>query len=147
MKRFASVVFGVLSAALVAGCPGTLSNPDAFVDAGVVPKEAQEVFEESCATAGCHDDVTSAANLDLLSPNVESRVVGVSSAEPACQSRVLVVAGDPEGSYLLDKVLGTIGICNSRMPLLGVLSDSDTDVLRQWIIDLGDSGAGSPDGG
>lgn len=147
MKRFASVVFGVLSAALISACPGTLSNPDAFIDAGVEPKDAQQVFDESCATAGCHDDVTAAADLDLLSPNVESRLVDVNSKSLACQTRVLVVAGDPDSSYLMDKVLGTIGICDSRMPLLGVLSDSDTDVLRQWIIDLGDTSGGTPDGG
>jgi hypothetical protein len=59
----------------------------------------------------------------------------------------LVVAGDPDGSYLLDKVLDTPGICGLPMPVVGTLTPSETEVLRQWIIDLGDSIGSVPDGG
>lgn len=147
MKRFASIVFALVSALAAAGCPGSLSNPEAFLDGGTTTKDAETVFEESCGTAGCHDDVTSASGLDLLSPGVETRVVDVNATGLGCESQILVVAGDPNSSYLLDKVLGAIGICDSRMPFLSILPDSDVEVLRQWIIDLGGSGAGTMDGG
>ena len=147
MKRFASILFVLLGALVVAGCPGSLSNPEAFIDGGTMPKDAQTVFDESCATVGCHDDVTSAAGLDLLSPGVEGRVVDVNASGLGCESKILVVAGNPNSSYLLDKVMGTIGICDSRMPLLSILPDSDVEVLRQWIIDLGGSEMGTMDGG
>ena len=54
---------------------------------------------------------------------------------------------DPSGSYLLDKILGTIGVCGSRMPLLSILPDSDVEVIRDWIIELGGSSQGILDGG
>ena len=146
MKRFASVVIVAASTLLVAGCPGSLSNPDAFTDGGTVTKDAETVFVESCATLGCHDD-TARAGLNLLPPDVEDAVVDVPAKGAGCESRFLVVAGDPDSSYLLDKVLGTAGICDSRMPQLSILSNSDTEVLRQWIIDLGGSGGGTLDGG
>ena len=147
MKRLALVMI-VLAAALGgAGCVGSLSDPDAFIDGGTIPKDAQTVFDESCATIGCHDDVTTASNLNLLSPGVESRVLNVNATGSGCETRILVVAGDPNGSYLLDKILGTIGICGSRMPLLSILPDSDVEVIREWIIELGGSGQATLDGG
>jgi len=146
MKRLASVVFVAVSALVAAGCPGSLSNPEAFIDGGTAPRDAEMVFVDSCATLGCHD-ATEAGGLNLLPPDVEDAVVGINAKGPGCESRVLVVAGDPNGSYLLDKVVGAIDICDSRMPFLTILSDSDTEILRQWIIDLGGSSAGAPDGG
>lgn len=134
---------------VLAGCPGSLANPEDFMDGmgggGMQTKTVQDVFDESCATAGCHDDVTMASNLDLLSANVEERVVDVNSTATGCTSEILVVAGDPDSSYLLDKVLGTAA-CGGRMPLVGSLPDSDIDIIRQWIIDLGTGGAGGAGG-
>ncbi|MGB9339310.1 MAG: hypothetical protein WCB63_08735 [Polyangiales bacterium] len=146
MIRLAPLLFALGSAWLVAGCQGSLSDPNAFTDGGTVPKDVETVFEESCATLGCHD-ATEAGGLNLLPPGVEAKLVDQDAEGAGCESRKLVVAGDPDSSYLLDKVLGTIGICDSRMPLLGVLPDSDVEVIRQWIIDLGGSGGGTPDGG
>ena len=147
MKRLASVAFVLVTASGSASCVGSLADPDAFIDGGTITKDAQTVFGESCATAGCHDDVTTAANLNLKSAGVESRVLNVNATGIGCEARILVVAGDPSGSYLFDKILGTIGICGSRMPLLSILPDSDVEVIREWIIDLGGSGQGMPDGG
>jgi len=146
MKCLASAMFVVLASGS-AGCVGNLADPDAFTDAGTITKDAQTVFGESCATIGCHDDVTTAADLNLLSPGVESRVLNVNATGVGCEARVLVLAGDPDSSYLFDKILGTIGICGSRMPLLSILPASDVEVIREWIIELGGSNQGTPDGG
>jgi hypothetical protein len=149
MRRFASLICGLCSIVLLGGCPGALSNPDDFVDGGTgpEPRSAQDVFDDSCATVGCHDDVTLAGELDLLSPGVESRVVDVASKAIGCETDILVVAGDPDNSYMMDKINGAFGICGSQMPLLDTLPPDDVEIIRQWIIDLGDSGSGTPDGG
>jgi len=151
MKRFASPAFGLCLAAVFSlslGCAESLSNPEDFMDGGTSPKSAEIVLAESCGTTGCHDDSPQAqAGLDLLSPNVESRVVDINAIGVGCTSDTLVVAGDPDGSYLLDKVVNTPGICGLPMPVVGNLSPSDTEVLRQWIIDLGGSSGSALDGG
>jgi len=147
MKRFALFTLGVCSAVVFVGCAGDLSNPGDFTGDGTGPKSAEMVLAESCGIATCHDSITKTADLDLLSPNVEDRVVDKNAIGLGCESSILVEAGDPDSSYLLDKVLGSVGICESQMPLLDTLPDSDIDILRDWISGLGGSGVGIPDGG
>jgi hypothetical protein len=148
MKRFASFAYGVLSALVIAGCPGGLSNPEDFIDAGSIEKDAETILADSCGTTGCHDASPQAqAGLDLISPNVEGRVVNLNAIGQGCESSILVVAGDPDGSYLLDKALDLPAICGLQMPLVGSLLPDEIQTLRQWIIDLGGSGGGDPDGG
>jgi hypothetical protein len=140
MKRFAIFAFGACSVVVFVGCAGDLSNPGDFTDGGTAPKSAEMILADSCGVATCHDDITKTAELDLLSPNVEDRVVNKNSIGLGCESSILVVAGEPDSSYLLDKVLGSVGICESQMPLLDTLPNSDIDILRDWIIDLGGGG-------
>ena len=148
MKRFALLTFGACSSLMLAGCPAGLSNPEDFVDGGSTAQDAETILAESCGTTNCHDASAQAqAGLDLVSPNVESRVVEVNAVGAGCESTILVVAGDPDGSYLMDKILVTPGICGLQMPLVGSLSANEIEVLQQWIIDLGGSGGGTPDGG
>lgn len=148
MKRFASVACGLVSTLVVTGCAGSLASPDDFVDGGTVLKNAETILAETCGTSTCHDQpLPPQHDLDLLSPNVESRVVGVNAIGLGCESRLLVVAGDPDASYLLDKVLNTPGICGLQMPVVGLLSQSEIDILRDWIDGLGGSGGGTLDGG
>ena len=148
MYRFNSTTLGLCAAAvLLTACPGSLSNPDDFGDGGVVIKDAETILAESCGTSDCHDDMAPQADLDLLSPDVETRLVDVDATGIGCTSRILVIAGDPDGSYLMDKVLNTPGICGLSMPVVGFLPADEIEVLRQWIVDLGDSSGGTPDGG
>ena len=148
MVRFLLALLGVCSAVLLVGCAGSLNNPDDFGDGGIEVKDAETILAESCGTTGCHDDTTQAqAGLDLLSPGVEGRVVDVNAIDIACASDILVVAGDPNNSYLLDKVLNVPGICGLQMPVVGSLPADEVEVLRQWIVDLGSSFGGTADGG
>jgi len=152
MKRFALFTFGVCPALLLVGCAASLSNPEDFMDGGTAPRSAEMILAESCGgIAGCHDSTPqAAAGLDLVSPDVESRVVGVNAIGMGCESDILVVAGNPDGSYLLDKVIPSLGICGLAMPTGSVppLSADEVETLRQWIIDLGgESDGGTPDGG
>jgi hypothetical protein len=148
MKCLASFTLGLWSVLVCAGCAESLSNPEDFMDAGTALKSAETVLAESCGTTGCHDDSPQAqAGLDLLSPNVAGRVVDINPIGLGCTSDILVVAGDPDGSYFLDKVLDTPGICGLPMPVVGLLTSSEVEILRQWIIDLGGSSGSTPDGG
>jgi len=148
MKSFASLALALCLALVFAGCAANLSNPEDFMDGGTSPKSAEMIFADSCGTTGCHDNSPQAqAGLDLLSPNVETRVVDINAIGVGCTSDILVVAGDPDGSYLLHKVLDTPGVCGLPMPFLGSLSSSEVEILRQWIIELGGSSGGAPDGG
>jgi hypothetical protein len=148
MKRFALFTLVVCSTLVLAGCPGSLSNPGDFIDGGSAPKNAEAILADSCGIPGCHDSTPQAqAGLDLVSPGVENRVVGVNATGLGCESDILVVAGDPDGSYLLDKVFNAPWICGLEMPTVGALSAQEVETLRQWIIDLGGADAGTPDGG
>jgi hypothetical protein len=147
MKRLASVLFVLAAVSGGAGCVGSLSDPDAFIDGGTPPKDAEMVFQESCGRSDCHDAVDPQAQLDLISPAVEDRVVDQDARTTGCESRKLVVAGDPDSSYLLDKVIPVPPICGGQMPVAETLSLDDIEVLRQWIIDLGGSGQETLDGG
>lgn len=147
--RFISTPVAVCAAGmLLTACPGSLANRDAFGDGGVELRDAETILAESCGTTGCHDDTSQAqAGLDLVSPNVESRVVDMNATGIGCTSRIVVVAGDPDSSYLMDKVLNTPGICGLQMPVVGNLPAEEIEVLRQWIVDLGDSSGAMLDGG
>jgi len=147
MNRLASLTLGLCSAVVLTGCAASLSNPEDFMDGGTAPKSAEMILADSCGTADCHDDAQPAEGLDFLSPNVESRVVDINAIGIGCTGDILVVAGDPDGSYLLDKLLNTPGICGLSMPVVGTLTQGEVATLRQWIIDLGASGASVPDGG
>jgi hypothetical protein len=137
MTRFVSIWIGLWAVALSGGCAGELNDPGAFT--GENPpdtKSAETILAESCGTTGCHDDSSQAqGGLDLLSPGVRSRLVGVNSTATGCTDRVLVVDGDPNNSYLLDKVLNVPGICGLQMPIVGMLDQDEIDVLQAWILD------------
>lgn len=148
MQRFVLFAFGLCSASMLGACPGNLSDPAAFQDGGVQVRDAKTIFAESCGTMGCHDASSQAqAGLDLVSPDVASRVVDVNATGIGCGDEILVVAGDPDSSYLLQKVLNTVGICGLPMPVVGALTPTEVETIRQWIIDLGGPDAGIADGG
>lgn len=147
MYRFSLASLSLCSAIVLSACPGTLSNPEDFGEAPMEVKDAETILADSCGTTGCHDDTTQAQmGLDLISPGVEDRVVDVPAMAPGCTDRILVVAGDPDSSYLIAK-LGVLDICGSQMPLLESLTAQEIETLRQWVVDLGDSSGGMPDGG
>lgn len=127
-------------AVVLTGCAASLSNPEDFIDGGTAPKSAEMILADSCGIGGCHDDITTAQGLDLVTPPVEDSVVDQPATAAGCESRTLVVAGDPNNSYLLDKIEAAFGICGDPMPQLGSLSENEMEILRQWIIGLGDGG-------
>jgi hypothetical protein len=104
------------------------------------------VLAPNCGTAGCHSPPAAAANLDLASPNLESRLVGVKDSRG---ERLLIDPIDPEESLLYERVLGS---ATPRMPVGSVLDEPTTACLLTWIKSVTPKGGvgstpSTPDGG
>lgn len=129
------VSLGILGAALLvlSGCPGSLSNPELFdEEASCVggTDNIPQLLRETCGgDTTCHGVNNPQLGLDLVSPDVASRLVGVTST---CMQRVLIEPGAPESSYVLTKVLEQPP-CGLRMPLDGNLEPRDQACLQQWV--------------
>lgn len=92
----------------------------------------REVFEPTCALVACHESEGAADGLDLMTDNVGARLIDAPSI--SCPDEVLIVPGDPEGSYLFRKTTDNVPACGERMPPGPVGLDADqTAILREWI--------------
>ena len=101
------------------------------------------VFDASCIV--CHSGAGAPLGLRLDSASSFTSLVGVPSRQAG--SLLLVDPGNPDGSYLVQKLEGTAAE-GAQMPLGGPpVPQSTIDFVRQWIADgaLPDSG-GSPPG-
>jgi hypothetical protein len=148
---------------MTAGCPGTLEDPAAFLDAaragdlaadaslseaGNCPDVPRSVFIPSCTTVGCHDAQTKTQGLDLQSPGVASRLVGV----PATEGPGLLIDPSAPSSSVLYLKLTPKPPFGARMPLVGRLDDATIACVLAWVTaqgtTTGDSDAGDDlDGG
>lgn len=95
-------------------------------------REIQDtIFSPICAE--CHGTGSASAGLQLNDGDSFAALVGVSSFEVATLARVQ--PGDPDNSYLVQKIEGTQAV-GARMPLGGPpLSQAQMDLVRQWITD------------
>src|SRR5215831_12082661 len=105
------------SPAPAAGEAGAAEQPLQCADAAQVPRA---VFVPKCGAAGCHAPPSAAANLDLVSPNVADRLVGVKDSKGAF---LLIDAADPEESLIYERV---VGAASPRMPLDAPLDEATT---------------------
>jgi hypothetical protein len=131
----------VSALSLLAGCPGKLDDKGRFLvdleppdasdaDAGPCGDVPTRIFVKSCGDTGCHGATGSQQGLDLVSPGVASRVVGVQAK--ACQG-TLADPDNPEGSLLYTK-LAAKPACGSQMPLARpALSSADAACVLGWI--------------
>jgi hypothetical protein len=96
-----------------------------------------DVFTPTCSVSGCHTGPTGntlPGGMDLTSADASfDSLVGVSSLQVPELSRV--EAGDPDNSYLIQKVEGTADE-GAQMPAGGPpLDQAVIDDIRQWIAD------------
>ncbi|MDH3641520.1 MAG: CHRD domain-containing protein [Gammaproteobacteria bacterium] len=90
-----------------------------------------ETFDVSCAVSGCHSGPTPAQGMDLSAGQAHVNIVDVPSGQNAMIDRV--EPGDPDGSYLVQKIEGNAG---SRMPLgQPALPNQQIQNIRDWILD------------
>ena len=123
-RRYSSLLIGVL---VLAGCAGGGSDDDLKRrnrGPTCTPPEPttisfaaniQPIFGTSCALGGCHAGAIPAGDLDLGPAAARSELVGVAAMQ--IPSRDRVVPGDPDASYLVQKIEGTSGISGQIMPL------------------------------
>jgi hypothetical protein len=90
------------------------------------------IFTPKCS--GCHTGLGSSLPgvQNLTAGNTFASIVGVASIEQPALKRV--APGDPDHSYLVQKIEGAAGISGQRMPLGGpFLAQSEIDQVRAWI--------------
>ena len=100
----------------------------------------REIFNVSdrtgrLACTGCHTNVgrTPSSGLNLVEGQSLQALVGQPSRGKA--GAVLVVPGDPDRSYLLQKLMGASDIVGLRMPRSNgpFLTDGQISIIRRWI--------------
>ena len=96
----------------------------------------QKIFTPSCAIASCHG-AAGAGGLGLTADAAYADLVGVAPANDAARAAGLlrVAPGDPDRSFLLQKLDGTLGAGEGqRMPQVGsALPAAAIDLVRRWI--------------
>ena len=115
------------------GPPPPPPPPPPPVGFGPVFSEIQaQLFTPTCATASCHSGANPPANLNLQEANSYAMLVGIASDQDGNILRVN--PGNPDASYLIQKLEGTAG-GGVQMPPNNALAQAEIDVVRQWILD------------
>lgn len=139
--RVAIVIGLVLVAAVASGCDERLSDitgptPNLEPTFSSIQKEIL-VSTAQTACSNCHNAVNArfAGNLDLSGDGAYAALVNAASRNKA--GAVRVIPGDPDNSYLIQKLEGRTGIFGLRMPLNGppYLTEGQILVVRKWILD------------
>lgn len=150
------VALAVMSPLILSGCPtgSDLERPGDFLSEGE-GCDALPIFER-CAGSICHSGEDALGTVDLLSPGVEGRLVGVPASYanvddaadcPTENPELLVDPNDIEASLMLTKLLGTHA-CGDGMPVPNPpgLNDAEVDCVRKWIQGLVAAGTGGAPG-
>jgi hypothetical protein len=117
---------GSTSSAGSAGVAGSAGSAGSDACGDVVTR----IFVPSCGGTGCHNDTSPQQDLDLVSPGVAARVVGVTGKQ--CL-QLLADPQNPEQSLLYQK-LSVRPDCGAQMPLARpALSSTDVACVLSWI--------------
>jgi hypothetical protein len=105
----------------------------AYDAAGPPPFAAvQKIFDDNCTTCHIAGDI-----VDLSEGHAYMDLVGQPSVAPETCGGTLVVPGQPDASYLYQKLTNDIPCYGSRMPRTEFgsvpLPDCVTNVVRDWI--------------
>ena len=92
--------------------------------------QVDETLVQSCGFSSCHGEAGE-GGLTLDGAADYDNIVGVESV--AVAGAILVVAGDADGSYLIQKMEGASGIEGDIMPPSGMLDQGTIDQIRDWI--------------
>ena len=136
MKTGPVIAPPLLAAALLtlAACGG--GSGDNAPPAGLQPTLASiqdNVFTVTCAVSNCHGGAGAQYGLRLDPGFSAGNLINVPS--PRDPNLIRVVPGDPDASFLIQKLQGTQTLGN-RMPDGGpYLTTATVNVIRQWIQD------------
>lgn len=118
------------------GCAGDGAAPSG--DGSAFDTLQQEIFNQRCLSAGCHNASAQAGGLNLTAGASYNDLVGVAPTNPVALADGLlrVVPFDPESSFLLIKLTGPAAGQGARMPQgSSPLSPQQIDMVRAWIAD------------
>lgn len=119
----------ILTAAL-AGCPGSLDDPDRFAEQFGTCPDVPTLLGKTCATAGCHAAESPSSGLDLASDDVAGRLSGQKAKGG---DGLLIDPQTPADSVLYTKVTDAPPF-GGRMPLGGdPLGDTQVSCILSWI--------------
>jgi mono/diheme cytochrome c family protein len=122
---------------------GPETGPPAAADPAL-EAAVRKIFDDACTM--CHSaggDPSDPGALDL-----ESSPTTLVGRKSAVVDKLLVVAGDPDASYLIDKIYGTAAMKGDLMPQgMDPLSKDQLETVRKWIAGLpkGATGPAVPD--
>jgi len=128
---------------LAGGCDEELSDiagpsPNLQPTFSSIQREIFETTDASgrAACTQCHSDAggrTPSGGLNLRHDLSYATLVGIASrGKPGA---VRVIAGDPDHSYIVQKLEGTPGIVGERMPRTGgpYLTEGQISIIKRWI--------------
>jgi hypothetical protein len=94
--------------------------------------DVQPIFSAACNASGCHTGARPKEGLSLEVGEAYASLVGAPASQ--CSERLLVKPGDPAGSYLVQKLMGTQLCSGSQMPKAGQgLPDAEFETISNWI--------------
>lgn len=142
IRRFAFRFLLVVLIAAAPGCDESLRTvagptPDLEPRLSSIQRLVFEAPDSSgrAACSGCHTATgrPAAAGLALVGTGAHGNLVGTRSTGKA--GAVRVVPGDPDNSYLIQKIEGRSGIVGERMPRTGgpYLTEGQVRIIRRWI--------------
>lgn len=125
-------------ALVLGGCGDDSGTSDASGDTGpttppsTLTEVEEQIFALSCAFSSCHSGANGASGLNLEG-KTHARLVDVDAND--APGKKLVVAGDPESSYLFEKCQADPAV-GDAMPLGGGtgLDAERLEMLRSWIL-------------
>jgi hypothetical protein len=94
--------------------------------------DVQTIYDRRCAYGGCHANDLPAEGLDLSAGASHGATVGVEAVQCA-PARLLVAPGQPEASYMIDKIIERDMCAGVRMPRTGNVNSVDIQILSDWI--------------
>ena len=138
LARLTFGIVAVAGTAMTAACGSSTSpTPTPTPPPASGPTFSQQIQAQilTPACVFCHTDEgrTPTGGLNLKAGAAYASLVGVASTgKPGA---VRVIAGNPSGSYLVQKLEGAADIVGLRMPRNGppFLSDAQVALIRQWI--------------
>jgi len=136
--RFAFGIAAVVGTAMTVACssstsPSTTTTTTTTTTVTFSTQIQAQILTPACTS--CHTDEgrNPSGGLNLKSGAAYAALVGVASTGKA--GAIRVIAGNPSGSYLVQKLEGASDIVGLRMPRNGppFLTDAQVALIRQWI--------------
>ena len=92
----------------------------------------ERVLQPSCVFATCHQQGASAAGMMALDRDLaHAALVDVSAV--AAPGRIRVIPGDPEQSYVMEKITNATPTAGEQMPPDAPLEAERVELVRAWI--------------